>query len=33
VDRALAGLLADGTIERLQREWLAAHLDALPVLR
>jgi ABC-type amino acid transport substrate-binding protein len=33
VDRALAGLVADGTVERLQREWLAAHLDALPVLR
>jgi ABC-type amino acid transport substrate-binding protein len=33
VDRALAGLVADGTVERLQRKWLAAHLDALPVLR
>jgi polar amino acid transport system substrate-binding protein len=33
VDRALAGLIADGTVERLQRKWLTAHLEDLRVLR
>jgi polar amino acid transport system substrate-binding protein len=33
VDRALGGLVTDGTVERLQREWLTAHLEDLPVLR
>lgn len=33
VDRALAGLIADGTVDRLQRKWLTVHLEDLPVLR
>lgn len=33
VDRALASLVADGSVERLQRGWLTAHVDGLPVLR
>jgi polar amino acid transport system substrate-binding protein len=33
VDRALAGLIADGTVERLQRKWLTTHLEELRVLR
>jgi polar amino acid transport system substrate-binding protein len=33
VDRALATLIADGTVERLQRKWITAHLETLPVLR
>jgi hypothetical protein len=33
VNKALASLIVDGTIERLQRKWLAAHLEELPVLR
>jgi polar amino acid transport system substrate-binding protein len=33
VDRALAGLIADGTVERLQRKWVTAHLENLRVLR
>lgn len=33
VNRALSALMADGTLARLQRKWLTARLDALPVLR
>jgi ABC-type amino acid transport substrate-binding protein len=33
VNRALSALMADGTLARLQRKWLKARLDALPVLR
>jgi polar amino acid transport system substrate-binding protein len=33
VDAALGALLADGTVERLQRKWLTARLESLPVLR
>jgi polar amino acid transport system substrate-binding protein len=33
VNRALRALAADGTLERLQRKWVTAHLDELPVLR
>jgi ABC-type amino acid transport substrate-binding protein len=33
VDQALAGLIADGTVERLQRKWLTTHLEGLRVLR
>jgi polar amino acid transport system substrate-binding protein len=33
VNEALAGLIADGTIERLERTWLTTNLGSLPVLR
>lgn len=33
VNRALAGLIADGTVERLQRTWITVHLEDLKVLR
>lgn len=33
VNKALAALTADGTIERLQRKWITVHLEDLPVLR
>jgi polar amino acid transport system substrate-binding protein len=33
VNRALAALIADGTVERLQRKWITVHLEDLPVLR
>jgi len=33
VNKALAALSADGTIERLQRKWITVHLEDLPVLR
>jgi len=33
VDKALAALIADGTVERLQRKWITVHLEDLPVLR
>jgi len=33
VDRALAGLIADGTVDRLQKKWLTTNLDSLRVLR
>jgi ABC-type amino acid transport substrate-binding protein len=33
VDRALASLIADGSVEALQREWITAHLEELRVLR
>jgi polar amino acid transport system substrate-binding protein len=33
INKALRALLADGTVERLQRTWLTAHLEDLPVLR
>lgn len=32
VDRALAGLVADGTVARLQRKWITVHLEDLPIL-
>ncbi|HVG94614.1 MAG TPA: transporter substrate-binding domain-containing protein [Planctomycetota bacterium] len=33
VDAALGALLADGTVEQLQRKWLTARLESLPELR
>jgi polar amino acid transport system substrate-binding protein len=33
VDTALAALMADGTVQRLQQKWLSANLSTLPVLR
>jgi polar amino acid transport system substrate-binding protein len=33
VDAAIGALIADGTIARLQRQWLATNLAALPVVR
>jgi ABC-type amino acid transport substrate-binding protein len=33
VDRALAGLISDGTVERLQKKWLTTNLESLRVLR
>lgn len=33
VDAALGALIADGTVQRLQKKWLTADLSALPVLR
>lgn len=33
VDRALASLIADGSVEALQRKWVTAHLEQLRVLR
>ena len=33
VDAAVAALVADGTIARLQKQWLSTNLGALPVLR
>lgn len=33
VNRALTALIADGTVERLQRKWITVHLEDLPVLR
>ena len=33
VNKALASLVADGTVERLQRKWITVHLEDLPVLR
>jgi polar amino acid transport system substrate-binding protein len=33
VDRALASLLADGSVERLQRKWVTVNLEKLRVLR
>jgi polar amino acid transport system substrate-binding protein len=33
VNRALGALIADGTVERLQRKWITVHLEDLPVLR
>ena len=33
VNRAVAALIADGTLDRLQRKWLTARLDRLPTLR
>jgi polar amino acid transport system substrate-binding protein len=33
VDRALAALIADGTVARLQRKWITVHLEDLPALR
>jgi polar amino acid transport system substrate-binding protein len=33
VNRALGTLIADGTVERLQRKWITVHLEDLPVLR
>jgi polar amino acid transport system substrate-binding protein len=33
VNSALAALIADGTVERLQRKWITVHLEDLPVLR
>jgi polar amino acid transport system substrate-binding protein len=33
VNEAVAGLVADGTIDRLERTWLATNLVTLPVLR
>jgi ABC-type amino acid transport substrate-binding protein len=32
VDAALGTLIADGTVQRLQRKWLTTNLSALPVL-
>jgi ABC-type amino acid transport substrate-binding protein len=33
VDAALGSLIADGTVQRLQKKWLSANLATLPVLR
>jgi len=33
VNKALAALIADGTMDRLQRKWITVHLEDLPVLR
>jgi ABC-type amino acid transport substrate-binding protein len=33
VNRALQGLVRDGTVARLQRRWLTANVAALPVLQ
>jgi ABC-type amino acid transport substrate-binding protein len=33
VDKALAALIADGTVERLQRKWIKVHLDDAKELR
>jgi hypothetical protein len=33
VNEALAGLIADGTIDRHERTWLTTNLGSLPVLR
>lgn len=33
VNRALAGLIRDGTVDRLSRRWLSADLSALRILR
>lgn len=33
VNRALTSMIADGTIERLQRRWITVHLEDLRVLR
>jgi len=33
VDRALAGLIADGTVDRLEKKWLTTDLERLRVLR
>jgi polar amino acid transport system substrate-binding protein len=33
VDAALGALIADGTVERLQKKWLSTNLTSLPVLR
>jgi polar amino acid transport system substrate-binding protein len=33
VDKALASLIADGTVDRLQRKWIKVDLDSLPALR
>jgi polar amino acid transport system substrate-binding protein len=33
VNKAIASLVADGTVERLQRKWVTVHLENLPVLR
>jgi polar amino acid transport system substrate-binding protein len=33
VNKAVAELIADGTVARLQRKWITVHLDDLPVLR
>jgi ABC-type amino acid transport substrate-binding protein len=33
VDAALGALIADGTVQRLQKKWLTADLSTLPVLR
>jgi ABC-type amino acid transport substrate-binding protein len=33
VNKALAALEADGTIDRLERKWITVDLDALPVLK
>ena len=33
VDKALAALIADGTVERLQRKWIKVHLDDVKELR
>ena len=32
VDSALGSLIADSTVQRLQKKWLTANLSALPVL-
>jgi ABC-type amino acid transport substrate-binding protein len=32
VDNALGSLIADGTVQRLQKKWLSTNLTALPVL-
>ena len=32
VDRALGSLIADGTVQRLQKKWLSTNLTALTVL-
>jgi ABC-type amino acid transport substrate-binding protein len=33
VDAALGALIADGTVQRLQKKWLSANLATLPVLQ
>src|SRR5262249_14612233 len=33
VDAALGALIADGTVQRLQKKWLTANLSTLPVLQ
>jgi ABC-type amino acid transport substrate-binding protein len=33
VNDAIAALIADGTVARLQSKWLTAHLEKLTVLR